>query len=136
MALVHAHEDRLIRQLPPNAQHVCEMLLSRLSLVDMTRMQETGEMDLYLLTQHKVSHDLWPDILKAVILAKITYFEPSPLLDQAKILLLVKMAVETAGFSLNTPLPQIVNAVKNDYPRLTRWLTMMAQLLAKQRKPA
>jgi hypothetical protein len=52
-------------------------------------------------------------------------------LNQEKILLLVKLAVETAGFSLSTPLPQIVAEVKEDYPRLTTWLVQMAQLLSK-----
>jgi hypothetical protein len=133
MALLHEYENRLIRQLPPNAQHVAEMLLSRLSLTDMLRMRDNGDMDLLLLNQHKVDKDIWPEILRAVILAKVTYFDPTEFLDQAKVLLLVKLAVEAAGFSLSTPLPQVVAAVKTDYPRLTRWLVMMAQLLGKLR---
>lgn len=133
MALLHEYEDRLIRLLPPNAQHVAEMLLSRSSLVDLLRMRDLGEIDLYLLTQHKVNKDYWSDILRAAILAKVTYFDPSEFLDQAKVLMLVKLAVESAGFSLSTPLPQVVAAVKTDYPRLTRWLVMMAQLLGKLR---
>lgn len=136
MSFLQAYEDRLIRQLPPNAQHVAEMMLSRMSLAELLRMSDTGDMDLFLMTQHNVSKELWPDILRAVTLAKVTYFEPSDLLDQAKVLLLVKLAVESAGFSLATPLPQVVASVKKDYPRLTRWLVAMAQLLAKQRKPA
>lgn len=123
----------MIRLLPPNAQHVAEMLLSRLSLVDLLRMRDLGEMDLDLLTLHKVNKDYWSDILRAVILAKVTYFDPTEFLDQSKVLILVKLAVESAGFSLSTPLPQVVTAVKADYPRLTRWLVMMAQLLGKLR---
>jgi hypothetical protein len=133
MALLHEYENRLIRLLPPNAQHVAEMLLSRLSLTDMLRMRDDGDMDLFLLNQHKVDKELWPEILRAVILAKVTYFDPTEFLDQAKVLLLVKLAVEAAGFSLSRPLPQVVAAVKTDYPRLTRWLVMMAQLLGKLR---
>jgi hypothetical protein len=136
MAILHEYEDRLIRLLPPNAQHVAEMLLSRLSLTDMLRMRDEDEMDLYLLNEHKVSRELWPDILRAIILAKVTYFDPSEFLDQAKVLMLVKLAVEAAGFSLSTPLPQVVAAVKTDYKRLTRWLVVMAQLLGKLRTSA
>jgi hypothetical protein len=136
MAILHEYEDRLIRLLPPNAQHVAEMLLSRLSLTDMLRMRDEDEMDLYLLNEHKVSRELWPNILRAIILAKVTYFDPSEFLDQAKVLMLVKLAVEAAGFSLSTPLPQVVAAVKTDYKRLTRWLVVMAQLLGKLRTSA
>nr|MCH9741636.1 hypothetical protein [Pseudomonadota bacterium] len=106
IVLVHEYEDQLVRQLPPNAQRVAELLLSRLSLSELLTM-------------------------RAIILARITYFDPSPLLSQEKILLLVKLAVETVGFSLSTPLPQIVAEVKEDYPRLTTWLVQMAQLLSK-----
>ncbi|MCI4411402.1 MAG: hypothetical protein JHC38_06975 [Thiotrichales bacterium] len=129
--LVHDYEDQLIRQLPPNAQRVAELLLSRLSLSELLTMRDNGDVDVFLLNQHNVSQALWPDILRAIILARITYFNPSPLLNQEKILLLVKLAVETAGFSLSTPLPQIVAEVKEDYPRLTTWLVQMAQLLSK-----
>lgn len=129
--LVHDYEDQLIRQLPPNAQRVAELLLSRLSLSELLTMRDNGDVDVFLLNEHNVSQALWPDILRAIILARITYFNPSPLLNQEKILLLVKLAVETAGFSLSTPLPQIVAEVKEDYPRLTTWLVQMAQLLSK-----
>lgn len=129
--LVHDYEDQLIRQLPPNAQRVAELLLSRLSLSELLTMRDNGDVDVFLLNKHNVSQALWPDILRAIILARITYFNPSPLLNQEKILLLVKLAVETAGFSLSTPLPQIVAEVKEDYPRLTTWLVQMAQLLSK-----
>jgi hypothetical protein len=94
-------------------------------------LREENRIDLFLMDQNKVPHELWPEILRAVLLARVSYFEPSPFLDQEKILLLVKLAVETVGFSLSTPLPQIVNAIKADYPRLTKWLALMAQLLAK-----
>ena len=129
--LVHEYEDSLIRQLPPNVQRVAELLLSRLSLSELLTMRDSGEVDVFLLNQHKVNPELWSDIVRAIILARITYFDPSPLLNQEKILLLVKLAVETAGYSLSTPLPQIVAEVKEDYPRLTKWLVQMAQLLNK-----
>ncbi|MBP7900581.1 MAG: hypothetical protein KAZ85_01145 [Gammaproteobacteria bacterium] len=131
MALLHPYENYLIRQLPPNAQRAAEALLAKMSLAELLSMRAEKRLDLYLLDQNKVAHELWPDILRAVLLARVSYFEPSPLLDQEKILLLVKLAVETVGFSLSTPLPQIVNAIKSDYPRLTKWLALMAQLLAK-----
>ncbi len=131
MALLHPYENYLIRQLPPNAQRAAEALLAKTSLAELLAFKEDEKIDLYLMDQNKVPHDLWPEILRAVLLARVSYFEPSPLLDQEKILLLVKLAVETVGFSLSTPLPQIVNAIKTDYPRLTKWLAMMAQLLAK-----
>ncbi len=129
--LVHEYEDQLVRQLPPNAQRVAELLLSRLSLSELLAMRDNGDVDVFLLNEHKVNQELWVDIMRAIILARITYFDPSPLLNQEKILLLVKLAVETAGFSLSTPLPQIVAEVKEDYPRLTTWLVQMAQLLSK-----
>lgn len=131
MALLHPYENYLIRQLPPNAQRAAEALLAKTSLAELLAFKEDEKIDLFLMDQNKVPHDLWPEILRAVLLARVSYFEPSPLLDQEKILLLVKLAVETVGFSLSTPLPQIVNAIKTDYPRLTKWLAMMAQLLAK-----
>lgn len=131
MALQHPYEKYLIRQLPPNAQRAAEALLAKTPLAELLALREEQKIDLYLMDQNKVPHALWPDILKAVLLARVSYFEPSPLLDQEKILLLVKLAVETLGFSLSTPLPQIVNAIKADYPRLTQWLAMMAQQLSK-----
>lgn len=134
--LVHEYEDRLVRQLPPNAQRVAELLLSRLSLSELLAMRDNGDVDVFLLNEHKVNQELWPDIVRAIILARITYFDPSPLLNQEKILLLVKLAVETAGFSLSTPLQQIVAEVKEDYPRLTTWLVQMAQLLNKVKSAA
>lgn len=133
MAILHDYEDRLIRLLPPNAQHVAEMLLARLSLAQMLEMRDNDEIDIRLLSEHNVHQEFWPKILRAVILAKVTYFDPSEFLDQAKVLFLVKLAVEAAGFSLSTPLPQVVAAVKTDYLRLTKWLIMMAQLLGKLR---
>jgi hypothetical protein len=131
MALLHPYENYLIRQLPPNAQRAAEALLAKTSLAELLALREESRIDLFLMDQNKVAHELWPEILRAVLLARVSYFEPSPLLDQEKILLLVKLAVETVGFSLATPLPQIVNAIKTDYPRLTKWLALMAQLLAK-----
>lgn len=131
MALLHPYEDYLIRQLPPNAQRVAEALLAKTSLANLLEMREENRIDLFLMNENKVAHELWPEILRAVLLARVSYFEPSPFLNQEKILLLVKLAVETVGFSLSTPLPQIVNAIKADYLRLTKWLTLMAQLLAK-----
>lgn len=131
MALLHPYENYLIRQLPPNAQRAAEALLAKTSLAELLALREEERIDLFLMDQNKVPHELWPEILRAVLLARVSYFEPSPLLDQEKILLLVKLAVETVGFSLSTPLPHIVNAIKADYPRLTKWLAMMAQLLAK-----
>lgn len=131
MALLHPYENYLIRQLPPNAQRAAEALLAKTSLAELLALREENRIDLFLMDQNKVAHELWPEILRAVLLARVSYFEPSPLLDQEKILLLVKLAVETVGFSLSTPLPQIVNAIKTDYPRLTKWLALMAQLLAK-----
>lgn len=131
MALLHPYENYLIRQLPPNAQRAAKALLAKTSLAELLALREENRIDLFLMDQNKVAHELWPEILRAVLLARVSYFEPSPLLDQEKILLLVKLAVETVGFSLSTPLPQIVNAIKADYPRLTKWLALMAQLLAK-----
>lgn len=136
MALVHRYEDQLIRRLPPNAQHVAELLLSQTSLAELLVIRDAQQIDLLLLAQNNVPVGLWSDIVQAALLARITYFDPSPLLDQEKILLLVKLAIETIGFSLTTPLPQVVTAVKDHYPRLTAWLVSMAQLLSKLKRSA
>jgi hypothetical protein len=129
-AIQHCYENFLISQLPPNAQRVAEAMLANASLAELLEIRENRRIDSYLMDQNKVPYELWPEVLRAVLLARLTYFEPSPLLDQEKILLLVKLTIETAGFSLTTPLPQIVNAIKADYPRLSLWLTQMANLLA------
>lgn len=131
MAIMHPYENYLIRQLPPNAQHVAEAVLARYSVAELLEIKESGKVDEYLLKENKVSAEWWPEIVRAALLARISYFDPSPLLNKEKILLLVKLAVETIGFSVSTPLPQVVAAIKSDYPRLTRWLVQMAQLLAK-----
>lgn len=130
--ILHAYEDRLIRDLPLlKAQHVAENLLSRYSVVELLELQLSGEVDDYAMSQNKLPYDLWPEIVRAALLARISYFDPSPNLNKEKILLLVKLAVEAIGFTVSTPLPQVVAAIKSDYLRLTNWLIQMAQLLAK-----
>jgi hypothetical protein len=131
MAILHSYESYLIRQLPLNAQRAAENLLAKTSLAELLQLGVENDMDSWIMDSNKVSRELAPDILRAVLLARLTYFEASPLLDQEKILLLVKLAVETLGFSLSTPLPQIVSVIKADYPVLTKWLAMMAQQLVK-----
>ena len=79
MALLHPYENYLIRQLPPNAQRAAEALLAKMSLAELLSMRAEKRLDLYLLDQNKVAHELWPDILRAVLLARVSYFEPSPL---------------------------------------------------------
>lgn len=135
-SLQHVYEDYLIRQLPPNAQHLCEFLLAHKSLAELLQMRDQQEVDMLLMQRNNVNPEFWSQIVKAVTLAKVTYFEPTALLDQERILLLVKLAIEASGFRLDTPLPQIVAAVKADYPRLTNWLIVMAKLLASQRQTA
>lgn len=124
------YENKLLLDLPPNARDIAEEFLSETNLTELLRMQAENEPDMDLLKQHHVSAKLWQNILQATLLAKTTYFLPSPTLEQQELLYLVKVACKNAGFSLTkTPLPEIIEKTSFEMPVLHDWLKNMAQLL-------
>lgn len=130
VVILHSYEDKLIRDLPLlKARYVAETLLTRYSIAELLTLQLAESVDVDLMNSHKLPYDLWPDIVRAALLARISYIHPSHNLSKQKILLLVKLAIEFSGLNSSVPLSEAVVSIKSDYAYLAIWLTGMAKQL-------
>jgi hypothetical protein len=68
------YENASLLKLPPNARDIAEHLLTLKPLHELLMMWQENSPDLELLSEHRVANQHWEAILKAALLAKITYF--------------------------------------------------------------
>jgi hypothetical protein len=124
------YETALLMKLPPNARDIAEHLLTVKPLDVLLTMWLQNEPDLNLLSQHHVTSLLWEDILKATILAKITYFFENPNFSEEEILYLLKAACASAGYPLKAySLAEVIEMSENEMPIFHQWLLQFSHLL-------
>ena len=124
------YERFSLQELPPHARDVAEYLFSSQPLVYFLKQQQTPEPDIYLLDTHKVPHSMWPEIIHAALLAKLSFFEPNPTLKREQVLFLIQSACKLIGMPLNQySLEDVIRQNTEQMPQLSRWLISQAQLL-------
>ena len=124
------YETALLLQLAPNARDIAEYLLTVKPLDVLLTMWQENVPDVDLLTQHHVASKHWEGILKAAILAKITYFFENPNFSEEEILYLLKAACACAALPLKAySLGEVIEMSKNEMPIFHQWLVGFARLL-------
>ncbi len=130
------YETALLLQLPPNARDIAEYLLTVKPLGVLLTMWQENIPDVDLLSQHHVASTLWEAILKATILAKITYFFENPNFNEAEILYLLKAACASAGMPLKAySLGEVIEMSQKEMPIFHQWLVGFARLLKQAHQP-
>lgn len=128
--LENRFENAGLMRLAPNARDVAEQLLILQSLESLLTMLQENQADKALLAECHVADTHWPDIVKAALLAKTTYFVINPDFSTEEILFLMKAAC----ISIDRPLEaytikEIIKMSQTDYPIFSQWLSDLAQLL-------
>lgn len=116
--------------LPPHAHDIAEHLLALTPLNELLFLQQTNQPNRDLLAQHKVPTALWPDIVKAAVLAKVTGFMDNPQWTKEEILYLIKAACTAADLPLKAyTLAEVMERSIDKMPVLHQWLTRLTQQL-------
>lgn len=133
MALHQNNYERFsLQELPPHARDIAEYLFNSRPLVYFFEQQKIPEPDTYLLDARKVPHSMWPEIIHAALLAKLSFFEPNPNLTREQILFLIQSACTLIGMPLTQySLEDVIRQNKERMPKLSSWLIAQAQLLHK-----
>lgn len=130
------YETTGLLDLPPLARDIALEWLSSKNLTELLSIQAENTPDTALLSQHKTSAELWPKIISATLLAKVTSFTPSESYQPAEVLYLLKIACSNAGYSLSIyTLSDVIELIGSDMPNLKNWLMEFAALLRAQKKP-
>jgi len=121
------YERHLLQELPPNARDVAEFLFSNKPLLFFLKQQATAKVDHALLEQSKVSPKLWPEIIQAALLAKITYFEPNPNLTAEQLEFLMEKACDLVNMPMQQlSVEQIIELTHNNMTWFAKWLHQMS----------
>ncbi len=124
------YERFSLQELPPHARDIAEYLFNSQPLVYFLKQQKTPEPDIFLLDNRKVPHSMWPEIIHAALLAKLSFFEPNPNLKREQVLFLIQSACKLIGMPLNQhSLEEVIRQNKERMPLLSSWLISQAQLL-------
>lgn len=128
MQLAEEFEKNKLFELPPNARDIAIDLLNTQSLAQLLNLRD--QPDLKALATEHLPQEIWPDIIKATLLAKATMLLPNPQFNSAEILYLIKIACQAADWPLeNYTLANIMSLASQDLPHFKHWLSKMITLL-------
>ena len=126
----NTYEQKLLLDLPPKARDEALRLFSNTDLGDLLLMIHDPKPDTSQLTDQGVPASYWIPVLKAAILAKITYFLPRGHFNKAEILYLLKIVCLCIDYpSSKITFIGVIEEVKDDMPVLQEWLTQLSKLL-------
>jgi hypothetical protein len=124
------YEEKLLLDLPPNARDVALSLFMHIPLNELLLDLQKNKPNEQLLIRHKVSTKYWLAILKAAILAKITYFLPKGNYTKEEILFMLKIVSICIDYPVkNISFPDLTSHVGKEMPTLNTWLTKLSTLL-------
>lgn len=126
------YENKLLLDLPPNARDIAIFLFMHMTLSDLLLDLQNNKPDKQLLKKHRVLTYYWQAILKAAVLAKITYFLPKGNYSKEEVLFMLKVVSICVDYpAKNISFPALTSHIKEDMPTLHSWLTKLSKLLQK-----
>jgi len=124
------YETAGLQNLPPHARDVADQLLTVTPLSELLTIWQDNTPNSELLQEHKAPEQLWPDIVNAALLAKVTYFLPNENFTKEELLYLMKAGCASIKLPLNVySIKEVVEMSENDYPVFSQWLTDFAKHL-------
>lgn len=124
------HETYLLQELPPHARDIADFLFNSKTLTFFLQQWQQPNTDKELLAAKKVPEALWPQIIEAGLLAKLTFMEPQPGLTSEQLLFLIHISCRLVKMPLSQySLEEVVHSYQENMPRYTKWLIQMTQTL-------
>jgi hypothetical protein len=122
------YEEGLFHTLAPIAQKGAEEVFATWTLSQMLESWLNNEVPVDFLRYRSIPPRFWPDMLKAALVAKVSYIRPdNPQLDKAARTWLIALAATLIGMPMKDyTLPEIVQSIRIKYPVLSAWMVKMA----------
>ena len=123
----NAYEDAFLYNLAPLAQKGAEELFTTWTLSRMLKHRLDDDPPTAFLKRHEIPPHFWPDMLKAALIAKISYIRPdNPQLDKQARVWLIAVASTLIGLPVDTyTYAEIVQSTRIKYPVLSDWFAKM-----------
>lgn len=127
----NVYEEALLHQLAPVAQKGAEEVFSTWTLSQMLESWFEDKTPVEFLKRAGIPPRFWDDMLRAALVAKITYTRPdSPLLDKEKRLWLIAAAAYFIDMPLGQfTLTELAQGTRLKYPVLSDWVVKMVSKL-------
>ncbi len=122
-------EEQFILELAPIAQRVAFAVFSTWSLPQMMDHWLNAKRPDQLLRDYDCPPRFWRDILRAAMIAKVTYFLPNPRFKRQQVEYLLALASALIDRPMTEfPPEDALAATQRDYPVLHRWLQQFQRL--------